>query len=171
MSKRRIAVKLAAALLTLVAGAVDAAPDVRDAPRLALFGFELINTSLEPTAPSEVRRIGLLNQILREELIASGRFDIVEVPSGVEQEQSSGATIDSCNGCQRAIAAGMRANLVAWGTVQKVSNLILNINLLMEEVETGKMQFIRSVDIRGNTDESWRRGLQYLLRNYLLSPR
>ena len=26
----------------------------------------------------------------------------------------------------------------------------------------------RSVDIRGNTDESWRRGLDYLLRNYLL---
>jgi hypothetical protein len=28
--------------------------------------------------------------------------------------------------------------------------------------------FARSVDIRGNTDESWRRGLDYLLRNYLL---
>jgi hypothetical protein len=26
----------------------------------------------------------------------------------------------------------------------------------------------RSIDIRGNTDESWRRGLDYLLRNYLL---
>ena len=24
------------------------------------------------------------------------------------------------------------------------------------------------VDIRGNTDKSWRRGLDYLLRNYLL---
>jgi hypothetical protein len=30
------------------------------------------------------------------------------------------------------------------------------------------MKFARSVDIRGNTDESWRRGLDYLLRNYLL---
>ena len=30
------------------------------------------------------------------------------------------------------------------------------------------LEFIRSVDIRGNTDESWRRGLDYLLRNYLL---
>jgi hypothetical protein len=29
------------------------------------------------------------------------------------------------------------------------------------------MEFARSVDIRGNTDESWRRGLDYLLRNYL----
>jgi hypothetical protein len=30
------------------------------------------------------------------------------------------------------------------------------------------MKFARSVDIRGNTDESWQRGLDYLLRNYLL---
>jgi hypothetical protein len=38
----------------------------------------------------------------------------------------------------------------------------------MKDVESGKMKFARSVDIRGNTDESWRRGLDYLLRNYLL---
>jgi hypothetical protein len=31
----------------------------------------------------------------------------------------------------------------------------------------GKLQFVKSVDIRGNTDESWRRGLDYMLRNYL----
>jgi hypothetical protein len=60
------------------------------------------------------------------------------------------------------------ANWAAWGTVQKVSNLILNINVYMEDAESGTMKFARSVDIRGNTDESWRRGLDYLLRNYLL---
>jgi len=52
--------------------------------------------------------------------------------------------------------------------VQKVSNLILNINVYIEDAQSGRMEFIRSVDIRGNTDESWRRGLDYLLRNYLL---
>ena len=46
--------------------------------------------------------------------------------------------------------------------------LLLNINVYMEDAESGKMKFARSVDIRGNTDESWRRGLDYLLRNYLL---
>jgi Protein of unknown function (DUF2380) len=28
--------------------------------------------------------------------------------------------------------------------------------------------FVKSVDIRGNTDESWRRGLDYILSHYLL---
>jgi Protein of unknown function (DUF2380) len=50
---------------------------------------------------------------------------------------------------------------------QKVSNLILNINVYMEDARAGKLQFVKSVDIRGNSDETWRRGLDYLLRHYL----
>jgi hypothetical protein len=37
----------------------------------------------------------------------------------------------------------------------------------LEDVKTGKLEFVKSVDIRGNTDESWRHGLDYLLRHYL----
>ncbi|MCP4410012.1 MAG: DUF2380 domain-containing protein [Gammaproteobacteria bacterium] len=54
-----------------------------------------------------------------------------------------------------------------WGTVQKVSNLILNINVYIADVETNQFIFIKSVDIRGNTDKSWTRGLNWLLRYYL----
>jgi hypothetical protein len=49
--------------------------------------------------------------------------------------------------------------------VQKVSNLILNINLYVRDVATTKMLKVGSVDIRGNTDESWFRGLRYLVKN------
>jgi hypothetical protein len=58
--------------------------------------------------------------------------------------------------------------MAAWGTVQKVSNLILNINVYIRDAETAKLTFSRSVDIRGNNDVSWQRGLDYLLRHYLL---
>ena len=47
--------------------------------------------------------------------------------------------------------------------VQKVSNLILNLNLRVEDVASGRMLFQRSVDIRGNTDLSWRRGATALV--------
>ena len=47
--------------------------------------------------------------------------------------------------------------------MQKVSNLILNVNLVVEEASTGRTLRAESVDIRGNTDESWSRGLRYLL--------
>jgi hypothetical protein len=39
----------------------------------------------------------------------------------------------------------------------------------MADVANREMAFVRSVDIRGNTDETWTRGLRYLLRNYLLA--
>jgi hypothetical protein len=50
---------------------------------------------------------------------------------------------------------------VCW--VQKISNLILNINLRIEVTASGQVVFQRSVDIRGNTDQSWRRGVDALV--------
>jgi hypothetical protein len=38
----------------------------------------------------------------------------------------------------------------------------------MEDAQTGQIVFAKSVDIRGNTDESWRRGLDYMIRHYVL---
>jgi hypothetical protein len=50
----------------------------------------------------------------------------------------------------------------------RANNLILNINVYIEDARQKKMEFVKSVDIRGNTDESWQRGLDYMLRHYLL---
>ena len=54
-----------------------------------------------------------------------------------------------------------------WGTVQKVSNLILNINLYIDDARTGRKILGTSVDIRGNTDQTWRHGIRYLVENNL----
>ena len=148
-------------------GEASAAPDSKEVPRVAFFGFQLINTSLEPTTPAEIQRIHLLDDLFREKLDASGRFKIVAIPPEIDQEIATGPTIGNCNGCERDFAQRIGANWAAWGTVQKVSNLILNINVYVEDAEAGKMEFVKSVDIRGNTDDSWRHGLHYLLRYYL----
>ena len=55
------------------------------------------------------------------------------------------------------------------GTVQKVSELILNINVYVHEAATSRPVAVASVDLRGNTDESWRRGID-LYKN-VLSPK
>ena len=54
-------------------------------------------------------------------------------------------------------------SLIGW--VQKVSNLILNINIQIEDAATGAVLLNKSVDLRGNTDETWRRGVSYLVRS------
>jgi hypothetical protein len=52
--------------------------------------------------------------------------------------------------------------------IQKVSNLILNINVEVR-TEAGATRYRGSVDIRGNTDESWLRGVRRLAENLDLS--
>jgi Protein of unknown function (DUF2380) len=151
------------ALLLGVAIAIQAA----EVPKVAFFGFQLINTSLEPTTPAEDRRVELLDKIFAERLNTSGRFKIVPIPPELQKKIAAGPEISGCNGCERDYAKTLGAEWAAWGTVQKVSNLILNINVYMDDARTGELKFVKSVDIRGNTDESWRHGLDYMLRHYL----
>jgi hypothetical protein len=156
-----IALALGAAYM---AGAASDDPSVR---KVAFFGFQLINTSLEPTTAVETGRVEMLDDLFREQLDKSGRFEIVPIPPSMQQKLAAGPEISNCNGCERDFATAIGADWAAWGTVQKVSNLILNINLYMENVAAGRLEFVKSVDIRGNTDESWRHGLNYMLRHYL----
>lgn len=157
----------AAAIALAFASVANAAGDSGGVPRVAFFGFELVNTSLEPTTEDEQRRIRMLDDLFREKLSASGRFTIVAISPDVQRDVAGGPEISNCNGCERDYAKKTGANWAAWGSVQKVSNLILNINVYMEDARTGKLEFVKSVDIRGNTDESWRHGLDYMLRHYL----
>jgi hypothetical protein len=136
-------------------------------PRVAFFGFQLINTSPQPTTPEETQRIRMLDDMFRQKLDSSGRFKVVSIPSELRDKIAEGPEISNCNGCERDFALEAGADWAAWGTVQKVSNLILNINVYMEDARANKMEFVKSVDIRGNTNESWQRGLDYMLRHYL----
>lgn len=135
----------------------------------AFFGFRMINSSLEETTPDEKRRVAMLEEILRTKLEQSGSYRFVEIPKEVKAKVEAGPAIGECNGCEVELGKKLGAERILWGTVQKVSNLILNVNVYMGDVGTGQMTFIKSVDIRGNTDESWTAGLNYLIRNYMLA--
>jgi hypothetical protein len=164
-----MAVRFAAIVASIFLGALSGASEaaINESPRVAFFGFTLINTSLEPTSAVEATRLRMLDDLLREKLDASGRFRMIAISPEFQKKIATGPEIRNCNGCERDFAKSIAADQAAWGTLQKVSNLILIINLYMVDVETGNVKFARSVDIRGNTDESWRRGLDYLLRHYL----
>ena len=56
--------------------------------------------------------------------------------------------------------------LVAVGWVQRVSELILNINVSVQDAQTGVEVLSKSVDLRGNTDETWTRGMNFMLRDW-----
>ena len=89
-----------------------------------------------------------------------------ETPAAAKIEDAG--YLHSCNGCEAKIARDLGAELAITGTVQKVSNLILNINLYVRDAATKKQLRAMSADIRGNTDRSWSRGVTYLVKNRLL---
>ncbi len=148
-------------LLTATLLAALAAPAAAQGlPEIAVFDFALNNTSLAASTPEEMARLQRLDQQLKQEL--GRRFTVVDV-APVRDKLARVDSIRGCNGCELDLARQLGAQQAAYGWVQKVSNLILNVNLVVEDVATGKTLHADSVDIRGNTDESWSRGLRYLL--------
>ena len=160
---------LACALVLYVLGAGPAG--AMDPARLAVFDFELIDSSLQGEGqspdPADVARLRMVEAELRERRAASGRFELVDITPAAAQLEG-GRQLWNCSGCEVAIARRLDADLALLGWVQKVSNLILNLNITIREVESRELTFAGSVDIRGNIDESWRRGIHYLLDNRLL---
>ncbi len=143
-----------------------------DPPRLAIFDLEMLDTSLQgqmngPRADEHERLLRAGDQ-LRQELGESGKFRIVDIsPVNAAAHQSN---LQACGGCDLKLAQQLNADLDMTGLVQKVSNLILNINLYLRDVHTGRLVAAASADMRGNTDESWSRTMRYLIHERLLAP-
>ena len=142
-----------------------------DPPKLAVFDFELIDTSLPGefygSRPEEARLLRISEQ-LRKELTDSGRFQVLDIAP--VRDAARRANLQACGGCDLKLAGQLGAELEITGMVQKVSNLIINLNVYLRDVKTGAMITAASVDMRGNTDEAWTRAMSYLIRNRLLAP-
>jgi hypothetical protein len=162
----RAGLTLSIALLASISAAAHAAER-----RVAVFEFELIDTSLESSAngprADEVARLHQVSAQLRQRLAASGRFSVVDIAPVAAEAQAN--NLHGCNGCDAGLARKVGADLAITGVVQKVSNLILNMNIYIRDAATGRVMAGVSADLRGNTDESWSRTLDWLVRNRLLA--
>jgi hypothetical protein len=163
---------LAAFLILEAIGVPAAAAAPSDPPKsVALLNVQFLNDhgDLEPTTSAERARLALIASLFKAKLEASGRYKFVSIPAEAAGKIAAGPEIGACGGCEFDYGKEFGADYAAWIVVQKVSDLILNINVYMADVAAKKMAFFHSVDIRGNTDESWTHGLTYLVKNYLLA--
>jgi Protein of unknown function (DUF2380) len=140
--------------------------------RAAVFDLDYIDTSQEGATgkvrDDEVRRLAEVTDTLRRMLAERGVTLVDLAPARARIDKA--APLTRCNGCDLDFARELGAELAVTGFVQKVSNLILNINVTVRAVRDGQAVRAGSVDIRGNTDESWSRGISYLVRNRLFDP-
>ena len=167
--RRPILARFAFAALAVlaIAGPVGAAP-----LKTAIFPFELIDSGEgTPGAPSheaELRRLAMIASILKERLAASGVYAPIDL-AGTEAAIAKSPALNGCQRCAEEIARGAGAEIAVVGYVQKVSNLILNINIRVSNAHTGQILATASADIRGNTDETWTHGIEWLVKNRLLA--
>ena len=162
----RIARVLVAAVF-LAAGAPDAAaqPPLK---KLLMLEFELIDDQKDVVPfPEQKARLAMASQRLREALIEEDLYDVIDSAPVAELIRTEAArqSLLRCNGCELDIArkAGADRVLLAW--VQKISNLILNINIKVLDAQTGEVVLAKSVDLRGNNDPSWQRGIDFMVRD------
>jgi hypothetical protein len=160
-------------LIALAALALLACPPAGagEPKSLALLDFELIDEmrafSSEQARRETDRRLVLITVELAKQLEGRGMYRVLDPAPAAQLIERLKASYElrDCNGCEIEIGKALGAERVALCWVQKVSNLILNINIEVRSVAMGETLYAKSVDIRGNTDESWLRGVRRLVDN------
>lgn len=149
-------------------GVSDAHADFAPVKVLVL-PFEIERGATVPGAPqkeaAEAARLVVIAGRLRDAMTASGQFAVSD--GAAVRREAEAANLQACGNCAADFARQVGARYAVTGLVHKVSELILSINVYVSDARTSQRVTAASVDLRGNTDESWRRGIDYLWRNVL----
>ena len=136
---------------------------------LTVLDFELVDDQNNPlTKAAQVLRLRNATAQLQRELTEQSLYRIVDpAPSqalqGRLREQQE--FLYRCDDCAAQVGKLMDVDLVMVTWVQKVSELILNLNVQILDVKTEQVVFTKSVDMRGNDDVSWMRAVHFLVRD------
>jgi Protein of unknown function (DUF2380) len=162
---RSIATTMFGLLLALAYARLSAA----DPKSIAVMDFELIDDMAEyeqaEVKAAQDKRIQMISDELRREFAERKLYRVADNSGAAATiaKLTAGEALRTCNGCELQIGRELGVERIAIGWVQKVSNLILNINLEVKDVQSGDIVYRKSVDLRSNSDVSWMRGIRYLV--------
>jgi Protein of unknown function (DUF2380) len=158
---------LAAGLLLIGPSALAADSEP---PALAVLGFDLVDDHPDPARAELLRpRLAAIKTQLEKGLHERGLYRVVDTAAAqdlINVQRASNEFLYRCNDCLGDVGKRLDTRLMAVGWVQRVSELILNINVSVLDSQTGVEVLSKSVDLRGNTDETWTRGVNFMLRDW-----
>lgn len=157
---RNLVLAVLSSVAALATAAVPAAP-----PRAVVLEFDLIDEMRDPATEVEDRaRLAMASRRFPAAIERCGNIELIPAPRETVDRVASQIThLYQCNGCAEDIARAAGSDLVVFSWVQKVSNLILNMNAEVQDA-SGRTLDVRSVDMRGNTDVSWTRAVDALAK-------
>jgi hypothetical protein len=158
---RMMEMKVHAMIAAAMVGAVLAASPVRADPAIpvAVANFDFSDTSGEPVDQSETheRRLRQLSEFLREQLAASGRLKLMNLPC----EDARCTATDPGFEALASQAKQVGARFIVIGIVEKTSTLIGWVKYSVLNVEDQRAVCGELITYRGDTDESWRRAAKF----------
>lgn len=163
----------AALVVALAFGA--STPSAQSAPKTAVFPFELSVPALHPddlmfgtaAKPEEIERLKLVTNELRSLLGASNEFSVVDL-TVIEKDIEEKAPLHECNGCENDLAKKVGVELAVLPMLQKSSDTLFNMTIGIQDVASGALKKSAMVVIQGSTDESWLRGVRWLVKRKLV---
>ncbi len=169
MALTRRAALLAAALLPFAAQAAT-----KTGKRLLVLDFEILDTSQEPIDQRDAhsRRLANIRDEITAGLAAKNVYEIVD-RSIVADDLAAilqRTYIRTCNGCELTLGRKANADLVMLGQVNKVSTLIMSMDVGIKRVATGERVYQQRFDFRGDNDNSWSRTAKFAFERIARDP-
>jgi hypothetical protein len=151
-----------AVALTLLAAQASAEP-----ARVAVFDFGARNEN-----PSNAlrERLAMLQNLVERELAASGRFATVDV-APVREVVARQGYLEGCGPCAADIARPLGADLALTGVMNRVTPMEQSLTVRLWRISDRTQAAGAVIDIRNDTDESWRRAGTALVRHQLLKTK
>jgi hypothetical protein len=161
----RAAASSAALLLPLRHAAGAASP-----PTLVVLPPDFLDDHANPdpeVVAAQQRRLAHLHVQLQSELQSAGLYRVMDLAPAAALVAAARETHEAVYRCEECVirigrAVGASYAMATW--VQKVSELILNVNVELWRLSDERSLFARSVDLRGNQDASWERAVTFLVR-------
>ena len=138
-------------------------------PTLAVLPFDFLDDHHNPaTVEAQKRRLKKAHEQLQRELAERHLYRVVDIGPAeplLEKLKSQQRYMHRCADCAQQVGRLLGTDLVMATWVQKVSELILNVNVEIHDVASGRPVLSKSVDMRGNDDVSWERSVRFLVRD------
>jgi hypothetical protein len=137
------------------------------APTAAVFPFEILDTSGEAASPDRDSRLKMATSVLADALENAGLYAPVDLgPLHTDVDATSPRF--RCGDCFLPVARKAGAAFAVVPVVHKVSTLITSMDIWIFDAATGAGVAHASGQIRGDTDEAYKHGVLFLVKNRLM---
>lgn len=173
----RVAHRFGLAALVLCCWTGYAAADVpatATAPiKIAVFAFELEDFSAAAehgSSPIETSYLAQSTEEAKKQLLQSGRYSLIDT-AGADIGAAKGQGLRNCGGCEADIAMKLGADQALIGVVTKISMTEYTVRFQVSDARKGAVVSSFSTDLRMGTNDSWFRGVRWLMKNRMLAAK